>query len=56
VVNAPEDQNVPVVVDMSEPVPSIEEEFAKAFTPRAAERASVVRGSIGVFKPPPPVE
>src|SRR5687767_15583962 len=56
VVYAPKDQNVPVVVAMSGPAPSIKEEFARAFTPRAAGEGLVVRGSIGGVAPPPPEE
>jgi len=50
------DQSVPVVVTMTDPVPSIEEEFARAFTPGAAERIARRCCSIGVPAPEPPVE
>jgi hypothetical protein len=46
-VSATNDQSVPVVVAMPGSVPSIEEEFAKAFTPAAAEGVQLLRGSIG---------
>ncbi len=51
-VSATNDQSVPVVVAMTESVPSIEEQFAKAFTPAAAGEVQLLRGSIG----PSPVD
>ncbi len=46
-VSATNDQSVPVVVAMTGSVPSIQEEFAKAFTPAAAGGVQLLRGSIG---------
>jgi ribosomal protein S12 methylthiotransferase accessory factor YcaO len=46
-VSAAQDQGVPVVVAMSGSVPSIEDEFARAFTPRSAEGVRLLPGSIG---------
>jgi hypothetical protein len=51
-VSAASDQSVPVVVAMTASVPSIEEQFAKAFTPAAAGEVQLLRGSIG----PSPVD
>jgi hypothetical protein len=46
------DQSVPVVVALTASVPSIEEEFTKAFTPAAARKVALLRGSVG----PSPVD
>jgi len=45
------DQRVPVVVTTTEPVPSIEEEFARAFIPGGA--GGVPRRCCSFGKPPP---
>ena len=45
-------QSVPVVVALTSSVPSIEDQFAKAFTPAAAKEVALLRGSIG----PSPVD
>jgi hypothetical protein len=46
-VSAAKDDSVPVVVAMTESVPSIEDEFAKAFTPAAAREVRLLQGSVG---------
>src|SRR5687768_11981040 len=46
-VSAEKHQTVPVVVAMTESVPSIKEEFAKAFTPAAAQGVRLLPGSVG---------
>jgi hypothetical protein len=51
-VSAAPHQDVPVVVAMTESVPSIAEQFATAFTPRAAGGVKLLPGSVG----PGPVE
>jgi hypothetical protein len=52
-VSAARDQSAPVVVEMMDSVPSIDEEFARAFTPGAAEGFHRVTASVGVGEPPP---
>jgi hypothetical protein len=51
-VSTADDQSVPVVVALTASVPSIEDEFAKAFAPAAAREVALLRGSIG----PSPVD